>query len=188
MTTKPTLITKQSCPAVVIPSGETIMLSAKTRATVTQSLGDSTTLALADGRLVRVDGQYVDCLGLPHATKKRSKKTTKTKGDGPLEDQVLNVLRTCYDPEIPVNIVDLGLVYGFQIKPAGKKTFSVKVKMTLTAPGCGMGPVIAQDIERKLKQLQDIEFARVEVVFEPPWDQSRMSEAARLQLGVPSVH
>jgi probable FeS assembly SUF system protein SufT len=186
MTTKRTLITKQSCPAVVIPSGETILLPAKTRATVTQSLGDSTTLALADGRLVRVDGEYAVHLGLSRTIKKRAKKSAT--GDGPLEDQVLNVLRTCYDPEIPVNIVDLGLVYGFQIKPAGKKTFSVKVKMTLTAPGCGMGPVIAQDIERKLRQLQDIEFARVEVVFEPPWDQSRMSEAARLQLGVPSVH
>ncbi|HEY0557537.1 MAG TPA: iron-sulfur cluster assembly protein, partial [Thermoanaerobaculia bacterium] len=102
----------------------------------------------------------------------------------PLEDQVWALLKTCYDPEIPVNIVDLGLVYNCEVveRPEGGRR--VDVKMTLTAPGCGMGPVLAKDVQNGIESLPEVETADVEVVFDPPWDQKMMSEAARLELGL----
>ena len=101
-----------------------------------------------------------------------------------VEAQVIEALRTCFDPEIPVNIVELGLIYGCAIKPAPQGGKRVEIEMTLTAPGCGMGQVLIEDIERKVSQLQGVEETHVEMVFNPPWDSSMMSEAARLQLGM----
>ena len=100
------------------------------------------------------------------------------------EEQVTEVLRTCYDPEIPVNIVELGLVYDLQILPLTPDGFRVEVKMTLTAPGCGMGPVLQQDVETKLLALPDVKEAAVLLVWDPPWSREMLSEAARLQLGM----
>ena len=101
-----------------------------------------------------------------------------------LEKQVWEALKTCYDPEIPVNIVDLGLIYDCHLTPAGENSFKADVKMTLTAPGCGMGPALAQDVQNKLLNLEPIDEANVELVWDPPWNQGMMTEAAKLQLGL----
>ena len=101
-----------------------------------------------------------------------------------LQDKMIEALRTCYDPEIPVNIVDLGLVYDLQITPRPDGGHRVEVKMTLTAPGCGMGPALAQDVQNKLLSLDPIDEANVELVWDPPWNQGMMTEAAKLQLGL----
>ena len=101
-----------------------------------------------------------------------------------LEKQVWEALKTCYDPEIPVNIVDLGLIYDCHLTPAGENSFKADVKMTLTAPGCGMGPMLAQDVQNKLLNLEPIDEANVELVWDPPWNQGMMTEAAKLQLGL----
>lgn len=99
-------------------------------------------------------------------------------------EQVYDVLRNCYDPEIPVNIVDLGLIYDCHLSPLGPATYRVDVKMTLTAPGCGMGPMLAQDVQNRLLGLEGIDDVSVELVWDPPWNQAMMSEAAKLQLGL----
>jgi probable FeS assembly SUF system protein SufT len=102
-----------------------------------------------------------------------------------LEKEVWNQLKTCYDPEIPVNIVDLGLIYDCQLVPqSAGDAFRADVKMTLTAPGCGMGPVLAQDVQNKLMSVEEIDEANVELVWDPPWNQGMMTEAAKLQLGL----
>jgi probable FeS assembly SUF system protein SufT len=101
-----------------------------------------------------------------------------------LEKQVWEALKTCYDPEIPVNVVDLGLIYDCHLTPIGTDNFKADVKMTLTAPGCGMGPVLAQDVQNKLISLEPIDEANVELVWDPPWNQGMMTEAAKLQLGL----
>ena len=100
------------------------------------------------------------------------------------EEQVYDTLRNCYDPEIPVNIVDLGLIYDCHLEPMGSASYRVDVKMTLTAPGCGMGPMLAQDVQNKLLGLEAVDDVAVELVWDPPWNQAMMSEAAKLQLGL----
>ena len=119
----------------------------------------------------------------------RSAPASTTVTGGPLtreelEKKVWESLKTCYDPEIPVNIVDLGLIYDCHLTPAGESSFKADVKMTLTAPGCGMGPVLAQDVQNKLLSLEPIDEANVELVWDPPWNQGMMTEAAKLQLGL----
>ena len=101
-----------------------------------------------------------------------------------LEKKIWESLKTCYDPEIPVNIVDLGLIYDCHLTPIGADNYKADVKMTLTAPGCGMGPVLAQDVQNKLLSLEPIDEANVELVWDPPWNQGMMTEAAKLQLGL----
>jgi probable FeS assembly SUF system protein SufT len=180
---------KKECPATEIPSGYPVTLPVGTHAVVTQALGDSITLAVDGGSLVRVEPEHVSKLGKKvaglvegaAAGKKSAKKSTKTK---PLEELVLDELKTCYDPEIPVNIVDLGLIYKYTIKPARQGGMHVLVKFTLTAPGCGMGPVLKQEIEKKLRRIPTVTSSYAQMVFEPAWDQRRMSDAAKLQLGM----
>jgi probable FeS assembly SUF system protein SufT len=102
-----------------------------------------------------------------------------------LEKEIWNQLRSCYDPEIPVNIVDLGLIYDCHLSPLnGSSSFKADVKMTLTAPGCGMGPMLAQDVQNKLLSLEGVDDVNVELVWDPPWNQGMMTEAAKLQLGL----
>jgi probable FeS assembly SUF system protein SufT len=167
--------------AIMIPSGEKVLIPKGAQATITQSLGGTFTLITDRGLMVRVSGQEVEAIG---------KAPTETAGVKPeeltpakLEEMVWDALKTCYDPEIPVNIVDLGLVYLCELQESeqGKE---VKIKMTLTAPGCGMGPVLASDVKMKVENLPGVANADVEVVFDPVWDRSMMSEAARLQLGM----
>ncbi len=171
---------EQDVEAIVIPHGYRTQLPRGTRVRVLQTLGDSATVAADFGGLFRVDPEQFEAIGLtvperPDATSEAAR---------PLEDRVWDALRSCYDPEIPVNIVELGLVYDCQVLPADADgRHEVRVKMTLTAPGCGMGDVLAADVESKVRKLPEVSAAGVEVVFDPPWNQSMMSEAARLQLG-----
>jgi probable FeS assembly SUF system protein SufT len=137
---------------------------------------------MGPGIMARIEGKDADALGLtPTGTEK-----PKAEASGPVNvDDIWEALKTCYDPEIPVNIVDLGLVYDVQVVPEEEQQGSrVEVKMTLTAPGCGMGGVIAGDAENKIRELPGVTDARVEVVWDPIWNQSMMSDAARLQLGL----
>jgi len=167
--------------AAVVPVGTKVTLQKGETAYITQSLGGSYTVVV-NGNLFRIDGKDADALGLQAETK-------ATAATGPitqegLEKQVWEALKTCYDPEIPVNIVDLGLIYDCHLSPAGENSFKADVKMTLTAPGCGMGPMLAQDVQNKLLSLEPIDEANVELVWDPPWNQGMMTEAAKLQLGL----
>jgi len=168
----------RECPAVQIPEGTPAVLSPGTRVRITQSLGSSYTVVTERGYMLRIDDKNADAIG-------------KTPGSSPVEDmagssleeRVWALLKTCFDPEIPINIVDLGLVYNCAITdlPEGKK---VEIKMTLTAPGCGMGPVLAADVKEKVAGLPEVAEADIEIVFDPQWNQNMMSEAARLELGM----
>ena len=165
--------------AVQIPGGHAVTLEKGWDVVVTQSLGGSFTVQVpSHGGLFRIAGGDADALG-----KEPVAAAPVEAGGGDLEQQVWGVLRTCYDPEIPVNIVDLGLVYDLRIAPADGGN-RVDVKMTLTAPGCGMGPVLASDVKHKIESLPGIRNAEIEVVFDPAWDRSMMSDAAKLQLGM----
>jgi probable FeS assembly SUF system protein SufT len=166
---------RRECRAVRIPEGTAALLSTGTRVRITQALGGSYTVATERGYLFRIGAEDADALGKPPG-----EILLETAGDS-LEDRVWAVMRTCYDPEIPINIVDLGLIYSCEILDEGRR---VEIKMTLTAPGCGMGPVLAQEVKERVASLPGVEQADVEVVFDPPWDQNMMSEAARLELGL----
>jgi len=148
---------------------------------ITQSLGNTYTL-WTDYGLARVDGKDADALGLEPVTKPT---VATAAADGPLDEKLVwDAMKTCYDPEIPVNIVDLGLVYDCAITTAPEGGSAVEIKMTLTAPGCGMGPMIAGDVEKKVWELPGVKDVKVHLVWDPPWNQSMMTEAAKLQLGL----
>lgn len=168
--------------AIMIPSGEKVLVPKGASATITQSLGGTYTLITDRGLMVRVSGDEVEAIGkAPHAVAgDAAAEITPEK----LEELVWDALKTCYDPEIPVNIVDLGLVYLCELQESPEGGRDVRIKMTLTAPGCGMGPVLAGDVKMKVEKLPGVRNAEVEVVFDPVWDRSMMSEAARLQLGM----
>ena len=169
--------------AVMIPSGEKVLVPEGAHATITQSLGGSYTLITERGLMVRISGKEVEAIGKPVENAPAELAPGEDVAPEKLEEMVWDQLKTCYDPEIPVNIVDLGLVYLCELEEAdGAK--NVKIKMTLTAPGCGMGPVLASDVKSKVESLPGVKQAEVEVVFDPVWDRSMMSEAAKLQLGM----
>ncbi len=169
--------------ASVVPVGTKVTLQKGEQAYITQSLGGAYTVVV-NGNMFRIDGKDADALGLDAAAKtKNATGQPRTKEE--LEKEVWNQLKTCYDPEIPVNVVDLGLIYDCQLAPIGEgKAFKADVKMTLTAPGCGMGPVLAQDVQNKLLSVEEIDEANVELVWDPPWNQGMMTDAAKLQLGL----
>jgi probable FeS assembly SUF system protein SufT len=173
----------RSAEAIMIPSGEKVLVPKGAQATITQSLGGTFTLITDRGLMVRVSGAEVEAIGKSplEVAEVAAAELTPEK----LEEMVWEQLKTCFDPEIPVNIVDLGLVYLCELQDAegggGKK---VHIKLTLTAPGCGMGPVLANDVKVKVEALPGVKDAEIEVVFDPVWDRSMMSEAARLQLGM----
>jgi probable FeS assembly SUF system protein SufT len=171
--------------ASVVPIGTKVTLQKGETAHITQSLGGTFTV-IVNGNMFRIESKDADALGLEVTAASAS--TTATPS-GPLtqeqlEKKVWESLKTCYDPEIPVNIVDLGLIYDCHLTPIGENNFKADVKMTLTAPGCGMGPVLAQDVQNKLISLEPIDEANVELVWDPPWNQGMMTEAAKLQLGL----
>jgi probable FeS assembly SUF system protein SufT len=167
--------------AAVVPVGTRVTLKQGESAHITQSLGGSHTVVV-NGNMFRIDGKDADALGLEVQAKPTAAAGGPVTQEG-LEKQVWDSLKTCFDPEIPVNIVDLGLIYDCHISPLGSG-YKAEVKMTLTAPGCGMGPVLAQDVQNKLISLEPIDEANVELVWDPPWNQSMMTEAAKLQLGL----
>jgi probable FeS assembly SUF system protein SufT len=171
---------KRECKAVEIPSGIERVLPAGSLVRISQFLGTSYTVINDFGYMWRVDASDADALGLTAA-----QEADQVVSPGPFRvEMVWDQLKTVYDPEIPVNIVDLGLIYECKImsdNQAGKK---IAVKMSMTAPGCGMGNILKADVERKLSQLPEVNEVSVEVVFDPPWHPGLMSEAAKLQLGL----
>ena len=168
----------RDCMALMVPSGARIMLHKGTEVSITQALGNAFTVNVY-GNLARIDSKDADALG---------KATKDPLADLPdnasIKDRIWAMLKLVYDPEIPVNIVDLGLVYDCEIEPIDADHHNVKIIMTLTAPGCGMGPVIAEDAKQKVLLLPAIKSADVEIVYDPPWDRSMMSQAAQLELGL----
>jgi probable FeS assembly SUF system protein SufT len=175
------IVLNRDCPATVIPAGDEVALPKGTSVYVTQALGGTITVRAQSG-LFRIDRRHIDALGEEVAQAVAS-------GDQPVagefgEELVWEALRSCYDPEIPINIVDLGLIYSLSIEPQGDDKFFVGVKMTLTAPGCGMGPVIAEDAKTRIESLPQVESARVEIVWEPVWNPQMISEDGKKKLGL----
>jgi probable FeS assembly SUF system protein SufT len=168
----------RECEAIGIPSGVRELLPQGATVRIMQSLGSGYTVVDNRGYLLRIDARDADAMGLD------GEASAVAIVDGSFkEDMVWDQLKTVYDPEIPVNIVELGLIYACtiaDIETGGKK---IDIKMSMTAPGCGMGNVLKADVESKLARLPEIKDVRVEVVFDPPWNPSRMSEAAKLKLG-----
>ena len=157
-----------------IPDGEKILLKKGMPGIITQSLGDNFTIVV-EGNMYQVKGSDAEAIG--------EEKKSIVSNNFANKEEVWNILETCYDPEIPVNIVDLGLVYDCTVSEE-KDGVSVSIKMTLTAPGCGMGPVIAQDVETKLKNITFVEDVLVEVVWDPIWNQDMMTEEQKIKLGM----
>ncbi len=185
----------RDCPAILIPHGIPITMIKDESVSIMQQLGGSFTVYY-NGNLARIDGNDADAIGkeiprdAPQDFGSGSQKIEKQiTGDGLVsEDEIWAKLQTCYDPEIPVNIVELGLIYECEIIPmeagninAGNR---VEVKMTLTAPGCGMGPYIVEDVNKKLLEVPNVFECKVELIWEPPWNQDMMSEEAQLTLGL----
>ena len=166
--------------AVIIPAGEELQLRAGTNGFITQSLGGSFTVYI-EGNLFRIAGSDADALGKEPVP---PPEIPENATDKDIEEVIWQQLKTCYDPEIPVNIVDLGLIYRLDVVPGKDGQRSVSIDMTLTAPGCGMGEILVQDAQEKIVVIPTIADVRVELVFDPPWNQSMMSDEARLQTGL----
>jgi probable FeS assembly SUF system protein SufT len=169
---------KRDCVAVQIPAGTAASLPVGTAVTLTQTLGGTFTVQTSAG-LFRIAAQDADALGLERPAEPASGATGEAN-----EQMVWDTLRTCFDPEIPVNIVDLGLVYDMQLAKLPSGNARVDVRMTLTAPGCGMGPAIAGDAQIKLLNLPGVDDAHVEIVWDPPWHHSMITESGRKILGL----
>ena len=172
----------RDCEVVQIPHGTTLTMPKGTPVDITQTLGGSFTIQ-AQGGLYRVASKDSDALGIAPTTEPSAANPAAGSGEVS-EQQIWDALRTCYDPEIPVNIVDLGLVYDMQINKLPDGRSRVDVKMTLTAPGCGMGGVISGDAQQKLLMLDGMEEATVEIVWEPAWHQSMITAEGRRVLGL----
>ena len=171
----------RDCPAVQIPSGTPTTLLSGSEVLITQSLGGTYTVLTDEGYMVRVGNQDADALGLQ--AQARSKIAAESMTHEDVEKAVIEQLKSCYDPEIPVNILELGLVYDRQVQPLPGGGFKVEVKMTLTAPGCGMGGTLSADVKSKVLTIPGVKEADVQLVWDPPWNPSRMSDAAKLDLG-----
>jgi len=172
--------------AVRIPSGDRICLPRDTEVLLTQELGGSFTVqSRSHGGLFRISGQDADALGKePPETTPKAASSNDAATMGNVEEQVDAALRSCYDPEIPVNIVDLGLVYDTRFDSTADGGTRVAIKMTLTAQGCGMGAAIAADAEDKIRAIVGVESATVEIVWDPPWNPRMISEDGRKKLGI----
>ena len=171
---------ERDCPVVMIPSGDELTMPAGTVGYITQSLGGSFTV-FVDGNLFRIAGVDADAIGkepvMPPALPENA-------SDDDVEKLVWSQMKTCYDPEIPVNIVDLGLVYSCELTKNDQDQREVFVTMTLTAPGCGMGDIIVEDVRSKIQIIPTVKKVNVELTFEPQWNHHMMTEAARLETGM----
>ena len=184
-TDSPVTILTRDIEAIQIPSGLTKKLHKGTPVIITQALGGTYTVVIEHSAgLFRVLASDADALNkVPHPPADNI--GAPAKSEGPLnQDDIWAQLKTCYDPEIPVNIVDLGLIYSLEIKPQADGGNLVEVKMTLTAPGCGMGPSIAADAQRKILTVPGVTDAQVDVVWEPPWSAERISDEGKQKLGM----
>lgn len=178
----------RDCEATIIPSGEEVLLQKDSTYSIKQALGESVTLANEMG-LFRVAKENLEALGeagetLRSELEAQQLETPKDDTNEFSEDQLWSAMRNCFDPEIPVNIVDLGLIYDLQHQALEEGLHEVHVKMTLTAQGCGMGPVIAEDARQKLEALQTVQSANVEIVWDPPWNPHMISAEGRKALGM----
>ena len=170
----------RDCAVVLVPQGEAVTLPAGSIGYITQALGGSWTV-FVEGNLFRVAGKDADAIG-----KEPPEPLLLPEGadDAAVEQMVWKQLRTCFDPEIPINVVELGLVYEATVSRRDDGERTVEVRMTLTAPGCGMGEVLVDDVRSKLELIPTVAEADVELVFDPPWNRGMMSEAARLETGM----
>jgi probable FeS assembly SUF system protein SufT len=169
--------------AAVVPVGTKVTLLKGETAYITQSLGGAFTVVV-NGNMFRIDGRNGDALGKP-VEERPAIIPGSARTQEQVEAEAWTQMKTCYDPEIPVNIVDLGLIYDCHVTPLpGTDRYKVDVKMTLTAPGCGMGPVLQQDVSNKLLCIEEVDEANVDLVWDPQWNQGMMTEAAKLQLGL----
>jgi probable FeS assembly SUF system protein SufT len=178
------VVLERECEATLIPSGDRVMIPAGTDLRVMQSLGGNVTVqSEATGQLLRIAAKDAGVLGEEYAQAAKALEPEPA-ADGAFDEaRVWDQLRTVYDPEIPVNIVELGLVYQCKASPLPEGGQRVDIEMTVTAPGCGMGPVLVEDVRSKVSSVPGVKEAHVELVWDPPWDQSRMSDVARLELG-----
>lgn len=171
---------ERDCAAVLVPQGDEVNLPAGSVGYITQALGGSYTV-FVEGNLFRIAGRDADAIG-----KEPPQPLQLPPGadDAAVEQMVWKQLRTCFDPEIPINVVDLGLVYEANVRESAPGERVIEVRMTLTAPGCGMGDILVDDVRSKLEMIPTVSEADVELVFDPPWNRNMMSEAARLEVGM----
>ncbi|HMN81668.1 MAG TPA: putative Fe-S cluster assembly protein SufT [Burkholderiaceae bacterium] len=187
------VILERDCPAVAVPWGTPVTLQAGRTGYISQRLGGTFTV-MVDGNLYRIDGRHADALGLDDdaltpANDGHDGGHDSGLDEGPVTAESVEAaawqrMASCYDPEIPVDIVDLGLVYGCEVAPAADGRFRIAVRMTLTAPGCGMGTLLADEVKQKLEGIRGVERVDVDLVWDPPWSREMMSEAARLEMGL----
>ncbi len=175
-----TVVFSRECDAVLIPAGEQVTLPEGTSGFITQALGGSFTLYI-EGNLFRIAGTDADAIGKEPL---RPPDVPADATEEQLESVIWQQMKTCFDPEIPINIVDLGLIYRCELVRDDSDKLIVKIEMTLTAPGCGMGEILMEDVREKIEIVPTVERAEVELVFDPPWNQSMMSEEARLEAGL----
>lgn len=171
---------ERDCQAVMVPQGETVTLPAGQIGYITQALGGSFTVYV-EGNLFRIAGNDADALGKEPP---RPIELPENASDDDVEKLVWQQLRTCFDPEIPINVVELGLVYDVSLESGDEGVRKAYVKMTLTAPGCGMGDILVDDVRTKLEMIPTVMEADVDLVFDPPWNHSMMSDAAKLETGM----
>lgn len=178
-------ILTRDCPAVQIPSGDPVVLKGGACVYITQTLGGTFTV-MTDSGLARIEGNQLEALGLDASFLEDAMQSTlKDDHNGPPDETAIwSQLRNVYDPEIPVNIVDLGLVYSLEVKDIPEKGFHGEIQMTLTAPGCGMGPAIAEDAKSKVLTVPGLNSAEVNLVWDPPWTQEMISEEGKMTLGL----
>ena len=166
--------------AVIVPAGQEVNLKTGQAGYITQALGGSFTLYI-DGNLFRLSGDDADAIG---QEKVSAPELPPNASEDDVKKLAWDQMRACYDPEIPINIVDLGLVYDCEVRQNADGTRAVEVRITLTAPGCGMGDILVDDVRDKIKRIPTVTEVNVELTFDPPWNQSMMTEAARLQTGM----
>ncbi len=175
---------QRDCEAAIVPMGDRVVLPEGEQAYVTQALGGNYTVVVK-GNMYRIADKDADALGMEPQGQSVTGSSGKPESPEDVEKLIWEQMKTCYDPEIPVNIVDLGLIYDCQVESLSDNSgYKADIKMTLTAPGCGMGEYLRQDVQNKVLSIEGVEETNIELVFEPPWDQSMMSEAAQLQLGM----
>lgn len=184
MTSDQPIILSRDCHAVMIPSGEKVLLPAGSSVWLTQTLGGAFTAMTDRGYSVRIEGEDGDALGFGGAAAAPPAAGESVGIGGSVADQVWQQLRLCFDPEIPVNVVELGLIYSCRVAALGEGGYRAEVRFTLTSRGCGMGQFLQEDIKKKLLSIPGVRVADVELVWEPPWNQSMISPSAKHQLGI----
>ena len=171
---------ERDCDVVLVPQGDKVCLPAGTVGYITQALGGSITV-FVEGNLFRVAGENADAIG---KTSPKALELADTEDDEAVERLVWQQLRTCFDPEIPINVVELGLIYDCQVERLADGQRKVAIQMTLTAPACGMGDILVDDVRSKVERVPTVLEADVDLVFDPPWGRHMMSEAAQLETGM----